>query len=195
MIPDPGTKIPHAAGHLSPAAKVLKATCSGAHTSQLENPWAAIKDHICYNKDPTCCNSRPDTAREINQECFINVLYVPGFPCGSAGKESTCNEGDLGSIPGLGRSPGEGKGYPLQYSGLENPMDYTVHGVAKSRTQLSGFHFHFMSHTKSTPLQAECMTLSHFSKARGPGALDARVMLHEQTPAWSVFCGDGAQMN
>ena len=60
--------------------------------------------------------------------------------CGSAGKESTCDAGDLGSIPGLGRSPGEGKGYPLQYSGLENFMDCIVHGVAKSRTQLSDFH-------------------------------------------------------
>ena len=49
--------------------------------------------------------------------------------------------GDLGSNPGLGRSPGEGKGYPLQYSGLENSMDCIVHGVAKSRTQLSDFHF------------------------------------------------------
>ena len=64
-----------------------------------------------------------------------------GFPCGSAGKESACNVGDLGLIPGLGRSPGEGKGYPFQYSGLENSMDCIVHGVAKSRTQLSGFHF------------------------------------------------------
>ena len=64
-----------------------------------------------------------------------------GFPYGSAGKESTCNAGDLGSIPGLGRSLGEGKGYPLQYSGLENSMDYRVHGVAKSRTRLSDFHF------------------------------------------------------
>ena len=54
-----------------------------------------------------------------------------GFPCGSAGKESTYNAGDLGSIPGLGRSPGEGKGYPLQHSGLQNSMDCTVHGVAK----------------------------------------------------------------
>ena len=54
-----------------------------------------------------------------------------GFPCGSAGKESTCNAGDLGLIPGLGRSPGGGKGYPLQYSGLENSKDYIVHGVAK----------------------------------------------------------------
>ena len=47
-----------------------------------------------------------------------------GFSCDSAGKESACNAGDLGSIPGVGRSPGEGKGYPLQYSGLENSMDY-----------------------------------------------------------------------
>ena len=65
-----------------------------------------------------------------------------GFPCGLAGKESSCNVGDLGLIPGLGRSPGEGKGYPLQYSGLENSMDYRVHRVAKSRTRLSDFHFH-----------------------------------------------------
>ena len=57
-----------------------------------------------------------------------------GFPCGSSGKESTCNVGDLGLIPGLGRSTGEGKGYPLQYSDLENSMDYVVHEVAKSRT-------------------------------------------------------------
>ena len=66
-----------------------------------------------------------------------------GFPCGSAGKESACNVGDLGSIRGLGRPPGEGKGYPLQYSGLENSLDCIVHGVAKSRTRLSDFHFHF----------------------------------------------------
>ena len=57
-----------------------------------------------------------------------------GFSGGSDSKESACSAGDLGSIPGLGRSPGEGKGYALQYSGLENSMDYTVHGVAKSQT-------------------------------------------------------------
>ena len=57
-----------------------------------------------------------------------------GFPCGSAGKESTCNAGDLGSIPDLGRYPGEGKGYPLQDSDLENSIDCIVHGVAKSCT-------------------------------------------------------------
>ena len=66
-----------------------------------------------------------------------------GFPGGSAGKESACNAGDLGLIPGLGRSPGEGKGYPLQYSGLENSMDCIVYGVAKSWTRLSDFHFRF----------------------------------------------------
>ena len=66
-----------------------------------------------------------------------------GFPCGSAGGESACNVGDLGSISGLGRSPGVGKGYPLQYSGLENSKECVVHGVAKSRTQMSDFHFHF----------------------------------------------------
>ena len=59
---------------------------------------------------------------------------IVDFNCGSAGKESAYNVGDLGSTPGLGRSPGEGKGYPLQYSGLENSMDCIVHGVANSRT-------------------------------------------------------------
>ena len=61
--------------------------------------------------------------------------------CDSAGKESACNAGDLGSVPVLGRSPGEGKGYPLQYSGLENFMGCIVHGIAKSWTQLRDFHF------------------------------------------------------
>ena len=59
----------------------------------------------------------------------------------SDSEEFTWNVGDLGSIPGLGRSPGEGKGYPLQYSGLENSMDCIVHRVAKSRTCLSNFYF------------------------------------------------------
>ena len=64
-----------------------------------------------------------------------------GFPCGSAGKESTCNVGDLGLIPGLGISPREGKGYPLQYSGLENSMDCIVYRVTKSQTRLNNVHF------------------------------------------------------
>ena len=63
------------------------------------------------------------------------------FPGGSDGKESTCNAGDLGLIPGLGKSHGEGKGYPLQYFGLDNSVGCIVHGIAKSRTRLSDFHF------------------------------------------------------
>ena len=61
---------------------------------------------------------------------FARNQHPYGLACGSAGKESACNAGDLGSIPGLGRSPGEGKGY--QYSGLENSMDCIVHRVSKS---------------------------------------------------------------
>ena len=71
-------------------------------------------------------------------------MYIWGFPGGSEVKASARNVGDLGSIPGLGKSPGEGNGHPLQYSCLENPMDRgawwaTVHGVAKSQTRLSDF--------------------------------------------------------
>ena len=75
----------------------------------------------------------------------MGIRCFKGFHCGSAGNESTCNVGDLGLIPGLGRSPGEGKGYLLQYSGLENSTACIVHRVAKSRTQLSDFHFHKVS--------------------------------------------------
>ena len=69
-----------------------------------------------------------------------------GFPGSSAGKESTCNIGDPGSNPGSGTSPGEGNSYPLQYSDLDNSMDYTVHRVVKSWTQLSDFPFHTPSY-------------------------------------------------
>ena len=71
-----------------------------------------------------------------------SILKGMGFPGGSAGKGSTYNVGDLSSILGLGRFPGEGNGYPLQYSGLENSMDCVVRGAPKSRTQLRDFHFH-----------------------------------------------------
>ena len=64
----------------------------------------------------------------------LPTLVFLGFPCGSAGKNSTCNAEDLGSIPGLGRSPREGKYYPLQYSDLENSTDCVVHGISKSQT-------------------------------------------------------------
>ena len=73
----------------------------------------------------------------VKIEYCTNILPLWGIPlrlpCGSAGKESACNAGDLGSIPGLGRSPGEEKGHPLQYSGLENSMDYTDMGSQRVR--------------------------------------------------------------
>ena len=70
-------------------------------------------------------------------------MLTGGFLGKSAGKESACNAAILGSIPGLGRSPGEGNGYPVQHSGLENSMDCIAHGLAKSQTQLRDFHFCF----------------------------------------------------
>ena len=76
---------------------------------------------------------------------LTQAILLLGFPGGSEVKASACNAGDLGSIPGSGRSPGEGNGNPFQYSCLENPMDRgawwaTVHRVAKSRTRLKSKH-------------------------------------------------------
>ena len=92
--------------------------------------------------------------RQGGSSLMVQLVYRPtrftkiqGFPGGSDGKEATCNAGDLASIPGSGRSPGEGKGYQLQYSGLENSMDCIAHGVAKSQTGLSDFHFDSFSAT------------------------------------------------
>ena len=79
--------------------------------------------------------------KKLNIELPYDLAVLPlgmGFPWGSAGKESALNTGDLGSIPGLGRSPGEGKGSTLQCSGLENSMDCVVHGVTKSWTRPLG---------------------------------------------------------
>ena len=82
----------------------------------------------------TCVDVEIIILREISQsQTSDDATYMWAFPCGSAGKESACNSGDLGSIPGLGTSPVEGKGYPLQYSGLENSMDYTVRGILQAK--------------------------------------------------------------
>ena len=88
--------------------------------------------------------------------CYIGYAFIcallpqNSFPDNSVGKEFTCNAKDLGLILGLGKSPGEGKGYPLQYSGLENSMDCIVLGFRKSRTWLSDFHFQLS--TKLAPI-------------------------------------------
>ena len=111
-------------------------------------PWSAIEPR------PPALGARSLshwTTTEVQGYSFCDTLITPihSTSCGSAGEESVCNEGDLGSIPGLGRSPGEGKAYPLQYSGLENSMVCLVHGVANCWTQLSDLH---KSHTKSNIL-------------------------------------------
>ena len=90
-------------------------------------------------------------------------MELRGFPGGSEVKASACNAGDLGSIPGSGRYPGEGNGNPLQYSCLENPMDSgawwaTVHGVAKSQTRLSELTF---TYTTSPILKKPCINKIH----------------------------------
>ena len=87
---------------------------------------------------------------------FMFVLKIFFVPDSSAGKESTCNAGDLGLILGLGRSPGEGNGYPLQYSGLENSMDCIVRGVTKSQTRLRYFHLNNFSSFNVT-LYFQCL--------------------------------------
>ena len=109
---------------------------------------------------------------------------------GSAGKESACNVGDLGSTSGLGRSPGEGKSYPLQYSELENPMDCIVHGVAKSWTWLSDFHFHLWESrafllaqmVKNLPAMRETQVQS----LGWEDPLEKGMATHSSIPAWRI---------
>ena len=119
----------------------------------MEQKWmgraSKIPDRLVMNflDRMLVCHARVWTISIGNRESEVRAEKSEqyrwlGFPCGSAGKEFACNVGDPGSISGLGRSPGEGKGYPLQYSGLENSMDSIVHGVSKSPTPLSDFHFH-----------------------------------------------------
>ena len=104
-----------------------------------------------------CCCS---VAESYPTLCDHMDYIMRAFPCGSAGKESVRNAEDLGSIPGLGRSPGEGKGYRLQYSGLENSMDCIVHGVTKSQARLSNFHF--TTACQSSPSSAISWNLLEF---------------------------------
>ena len=100
--------------------------------------------------------------------------YPEGFPGSSAGKESACNTGDPSAIPGSGRSPGEGKGYPLQYSGLESSMNCTVHGVAKSQTERLSLVFvnkalleHSHTHSLAYHLWLLSLTTAELSGCQG----------------------------
>ena len=106
-----------------------------------------------------------ETKTKLNKWGPIELQSFPGgFSGGSVVKASACNVGDLGSIPGSGRSSGEGNGNPLQYSCLENPMDggawwAIVHGVSKSQTRLSDFTFTFKLKSKGNYKQGEKTTL------------------------------------
>ena len=104
--------------------------------------WVGQKVHSGFSVR-WCGKTRMNFLANLVYMCvciYVCNIHTQGLSCDSAGKESACNAGDLGSIPGLGRSPGEGKAYPLQCSGLGNPMDCIVHGVTKSWTLLSNFH-------------------------------------------------------
>ena len=93
---------------------------------------------------PICKRSPLLLVTLLSNKLLLSYVFMKasrGFPHSSVGKESACNAGDPGLIPGLGRPPGEGNGYPPQYSGLENSMDCIVHGITKSQTRLSDLHF------------------------------------------------------
>ena len=96
----------------------------------------------------------------------IPFCKMRAFPGGSAGKESTYNARDLGLIPGLGRYPGEGKGYPLQYFGMENSINCLVYGAAKSRTRLSNLHFTSLNFTSARQYTFSWYFSSLISKER-----------------------------
>ena len=115
---------------------------------------------------------------------------IQGFPGSSKVKASACNAGDLGSIPGLGRSPGEGNGNPLQYSCLKNSMDRgawwaAVHGIAKSRTRLSDFTFTFHFHALEKEMQSTPVFLPGESQERG-NLVDCRLWGHAESDTTEV---------
>ena len=129
-----------------------------------EQLWVELKGKMCFPFQPQRLNLSlvllpiaKIAATHLKTSLKLSLLSI-GFTCGSAGKESAWNAGDLGLIPGWGRSSREGKGYPFQYSGLGNSMDCIVHGVAKSQTWLSEFYFtslHFTSLHFTSPVRRQ----------------------------------------
>ncbi|OUC50502.1 hypothetical protein B7939_11330 [Eggerthia catenaformis] len=109
----------------------------------MTNPFVVSKTYDCRGE-----GKGKGIVREFGMDTYklpyLNWTTTRGFPGGSDGKESAYNAADPGLIPGLGRFPGKGNGYPLQSSCLENSMDYIVHGVAKSQTRLNDFGFRHM---------------------------------------------------
>ena len=106
---------------------------------------------------PTCKYDRERRMQGQQKHCI-------GIPDSSVSKESTCNAVDPSSIPGLGRSLGEGRGYTLQYSGMENSMDCIVNGFTKSRPRLNNFHFHTFHYKTGAPKQIFFLYLTQYGK-------------------------------
>ena len=118
----------------------LKVKVLVTQACQIED-WPSFLSSSVGKNPPGDSGSIPGLERKFSwrRDRLPTAVFL-GFPWGSAGNESTCSAGDLGLIPGLGRSAGEGNSYPLQYSDLENSMDCMVHGFPKSQTRLSDFH-------------------------------------------------------
>ena len=117
-----------------------------------------------------------------------NKIGIESTLGGSSGKDSTCNAGDLGSIPGLGRSLGKGNGYPLQYSGLENSKDCIVCEVTKSWTQLSYFHFHCIRASLVAQFVKNMLTIQE-TQVRFLGQedpLEKEMATHSSILAWKI---------
>ena len=143
-----------------------------------------MRAHTCVHAPGTC------TVHTRVYTCIHVHTFTPHVPiCSSVTRTHVCMHtyGDLGSIPGLGRSPGEGRGSPLQRSGLENSRDCTVHWVAKSWTQLISFHFHTHTHRHtcvSTHLVDIYTLQTHTLYTRTACSLQRRLDLPTRPCAW-----------
>ena len=145
----------------------------------LKNPPIAYSQPSGFKIPPPYMQIQLDSTISYMEICIYTIhistytdcavlCCLLGFPDSSVGKESACNAGDPSLIPGSGRSPGEGKRYPLQYSGLENSMDCIVHGVAKSQTRLRDFHFQFhgVYYRKTSICQWTCSVQTELVKSQ-----------------------------
>ena len=150
------------------SSKVSILQCSAFFMVQFSHPYMTTgfldssvgKESACNTWDTS---SIPGLGRSAGEGIGYHTPLFLGFPCGSAGQESACNAGDLGSIPGLGRSPAEGNDYSLQYSGLENSVSCTVHGVQRVRHDWAAFtSLHFTGKTMAMIIGTSYSNVSAF---------------------------------